>query len=425
MSLKYSLVLKNVSLSNGTIKDISVKDGRVVHSGMAVDSEISIDCKDLICIPAATDMHVHMRGGDIQKHKETWETGSKSALAGGVATVIDQPNTIPPVVDKESFLLRFSEAEKNSYCNFGINGSVMPGWDINALYRCGVCAFGETFFAESSYGSAVDSNFLKSAFEKIQKKDALITVHAEVIDSGEDDSLTSHEKLRNCQNELVAVKTIIDISKTGLKLHFCHISSPDSVDLIKQRKNITFEVMPHHLFLSYEMFDKNDGFGKVNPPLRSESVRKKLLLRWNEIDVVASDHAPHTITEKTKEIFSDIPSGIPGVETMLPLLINQVLEKNITLQSVIEKTVINPSKIIGIEPPGFTKGSPADFALYPKEPVKITADSLQSKAGWTPYEGMNAVFPDITIISGNIAYKNGEFYKDCARPVRGNGYIAL
>ncbi|MDD3977316.1 MAG: dihydroorotase, partial [Methanomicrobium sp.] len=104
MSLKCSLVLKNVSLSNGTIKDISVKDGRVVHSGMAVDSEISIDCKDLICIPAATDMHVHMRGGDIQKHKETWETGSKSALAGGVATVIDQPNTIPPVVDKESFL---------------------------------------------------------------------------------------------------------------------------------------------------------------------------------------------------------------------------------------------------------------------------------------------------------------------------------
>ncbi|MDD4300534.1 MAG: dihydroorotase, partial [Methanomicrobium sp.] len=122
---------------------------------------------------------------------------------------------------------------------------------------------------------------------------------------------------------------------------------------------------------------------------------------------------------------SDIPSGIPGVETMLPLLINHVLEKKITLQSVIEKTVINPSNILGIKPPGFAKGSPADFALYPKEPVKISADNLFSKAGWTPYEEMSAVFPDITVVSGNIAYNRGEFFKGFARPFRGNGYKTL
>lgn len=424
MSLKCSLVLKNVSLPNGTTKDISIKDGLVVHLGMAADSENTIDCKDLICIPAAIDMHVHMRGGDVQNHKETWETGSKSALAGGVASVIDQPNTIPPVTDKDSYIKRFDEALNNSYCNFGINGSVMPGWDIEALYSIGVCAFGETFFAESSFGSAVDSSFLKSAFEEISKKDALATVHAEIIDSGEDDSLIAHERLRGCENEFLAVKTILDIAKPGLKLHFCHISSPKSVSLIKSRKK-TFEVMPHHLFLSYEMFNERDGFGKVNPPLRSESVRKKLLLMWDAIDVIASDHAPHTVTEKKINNFSDIPSGIPGVETMLPLLINRVLEKKITLHSVIEKTVINPSKILGIKPPGFAKGSPADFALYPKEPVKISADNLFSKAGWTPYEEMSAVFPYITVVSGNIAYNRGEFFKGFARPFRGNGYKTL
>ena len=424
MALKCDLVLKNVSLTDGTIKDISIKNGHVIHSGSQIRSDFSIDCSGYTCIPGAVDMHVHMRGGDSQSYKETWESGSKSALAGGVTTVIDQPNTIPPIIDYESFTKRVNEAKEQSYCNFGINGSVIPGGDIYAMYKAGAIAFGETFFAESSYGSAVDSKFLKEAFKELIKLNALATIHAEIINSGDDCSIIQHESLRSCENETLAVKTVLDLAPGDLRLHFCHLSSPQSIDLVACNENATFEIMPHHLFLSVEMFEENDGRAKVNPPVRHEDIRKSLWAKWNEIDVIASDHAPHTFSEKTDNIFSAIPSGIPGVETMIPLLMNQVSEKKITLQSVIEKTVYNPSKILRIKSSGYTPGCIGDFALYPDKSVKIESDSLHSKAGWTPYEGMKAVFPDIIIIGGNIVYDRGEFFKGYGKAVKGNGYIA-
>jgi dihydroorotase len=184
----------------------------------------------------------------------------------------------------------------------------------------------------------------------------------------------------------------------------------------------SIEVTPHHLFLSQEMFRIDDTFGKVNPPLRSEKERRELFSRWQQIDVIASDHAPHTRPEK-EQLFSGAPSGLPGVETMMPLLLAAVLRKTISLPDVIQKTSSNPAAILGIQPAGFSPGCRGDFALYPKQSVPIDPGLLHSRCGWTPFEGHEGVFPSCVIMDGVVVYDAGEFF--CANPawIPGKGYF--
>ena len=427
-----SLLLKNVKMPDGSVRDITVAGGVCVENKPvctpSADAETVMDCSKYICIPAALDMHVHMRGGTVQSHKETWETGTKAAVAGGIGTVVDQPNTIPAITDGDTFGKRMEEAATGAYCNFAVNGGVTPESKFKEMYAAGALAFGETFYAASSYGTPVTADFLKTAFAGIKALGATVTVHAEEIAAGEDVDLKAHDLLRSAEGERRAVENILAIAPEGLRLHLCHLSAPESVNAViagKKIGNLTFEVMPHHILLSREMFSPKDAFAKVNPPLRDEKTRKALFAMWDRIDVIASDSAPHTIAEKTENTFGDAPSGMPGVETMMPLLMQQVAEKRITLESLIEKTVRKPAAILNLRPSGFAVGEPADFALYPKDleraSVKISADNLHGKAGWTPYEGMSAVFPEIVIVNGEIAFDNGDFFRTNPRKVLGRG----
>jgi dihydroorotase len=198
------------------------------------------------------------------------------------------------------------------------------------------------------------------------------------------------------------------------------MSSVRSVDVATG----SVEVTPHHLFLSQEQFDKGDTFGKVNPPLRTEVERKGLWERWGRIDVIASDHAPHTREEKTQD-FPGAPSGIPGVETMVPLLMAQVIAKKIDLASVIDKTSYAPSRLLGIPRAGFGVGDRADFALYSKKPRLIRAESLHSRCGWTPFEGQKAIFPNMVVMNGSIVYIGGEFSRQEPTWFAGKGYNVI
>ncbi len=207
------------------------------------------------------------------------------------------------------------------------------------------------------------------------------------------------------------------MNTSGCRLHFCHLSSPASI----RAATGSVEVTPHHLFLSREGFDPCDSFGKVNPPLRSERERKKVWKEWDRIDVIASDHAPHTIAEKEQD-FGSAPSGLPGVETMIPLLLAEVIEGRITLSSLIEKTVYNPARILGIPRAGYAPGDRADFALYKKAAEPIQTDRLHSKCGWTPFEGQKAVFPETVVMGGEIVYREGEFFPSEPSWFPGNGF---
>jgi dihydroorotase len=183
------------------------------------------------------------------------------------------------------------------------------------------------------------------------------------------------------------------------------------------------EVTPHHLFLSRGMFQEGDTRARVNPPLRDEETRRALWSRWDRIDVVASDHAPHTLREKGLP-FEDAPSGIPGVETMVPLLVAAVRRGKITLASVIEKTSWRPAAILGIPRAGFLPGDRADYALYPDAVTRIDAGRLHAKCGWSPFEGLEAVFPEEVVVRGRRVYACGELREAHPAWYPGRGYLS-
>ncbi|MFA6332613.1 MAG: dihydroorotase [Methanoregula sp.] len=414
-----ALVLRNVSLPEGRVADIGVREGMVVHVGAGEPADCTIDCTCLMVLPAAVDMHVHMRGG-AQSAKEDWGSGSRSALAGGVTVVVDQPNTIPPIASPDALRARVFDAKDHSLCNFAINSSVTFDTPVKAMWSAGALAFGETFYAPSSYGEAITKEELAAALRDIHACGALATIHAEEIGPGEDPDIAAHDRIRSGAGEVRAIHDVGRCNAAGCRLHFCHMSTAASVSAAGALGSV--EVTPHHLFLSREQFRADDPLGKVNPPLRSEKERRDLWAAWDRIDIIASDHAPHTPVEKQVP-FEEAPSGIPGVETMVPLLLAAVLENKISLTDVIRKTSQAPAELLGIPPAGFAPGSRADFALYPKIAAPIDPDTLHSRCGFSPFERLPAVFPRTVILGGDVVLDDGEFFPGSPTWFAGNGYL--
>lgn len=412
------LVLRNVALPTGRCADVVVAGGIVRHVGAPVRADETIDCSRYVCLPGAVDMHVHMRGG-VQAEKEDWRTGTMSAVAGGVTVVVDQPNTVPPITTPDLLRARVREAETHAVCGFSVNAGVSPDADLAGMWDAGATAFGETFAAPSSYGQGLDPETLKRLLGRIHALGGLATVHAEEVADSAPRTLADHDRARSGAGEARAVRVVSALAPEGMRLHFCHLSTAASVKAARG----TVEVTPHHLFLSHEMFEDDDTRARMNPPLRDEEARRGLWSCWDAIDVVASDHAPHTLREKALP-FEAAPSGVPGVETMVPLLVAAVRERRITLASVMEKTSWKPAAILGIPRAGFEPGDRADFALYPDEITRIDASRLHAKCGWSPFEGLGAVFPEEVIVQGRRAYSRGDFHE--ARPAwyPGQGFLS-
>jgi dihydroorotase len=407
---KIRTVLRDARLPDGRIADVTIIDGFISHIGSSeqADSEEILFCNHQLLVPASIDMHVHMRDG-VQAAKETWESGTQSALAGGISLVVDQPNTIPPLTTKNTFLNRVKRARDGSYTHFIINGGITnettPA-DISELLDAGVLAFGELFYGPSSYGEPISREILSSVFDEVQHLPVLITIHAETVTDGCDLSLQNHDELRSIAGECTAIQDVTMLLKNSLsssmKLHICHVSSAQGLAIIAPLAHVSAEVMPHHLFLSRDVVS-DEAWYKMNPPLRTEQERKRLWEWWPYIDVIASDHAPHTTTEKEGG-FENAPSGVPGVETMIPLIMAEVQSGRIPLSDMIQKTVFRPAELLGISAPDLSIGSRADLCLYPDTITQINADRLHSKAGWSPFEGMDAIFPSSVLLSGQVAY---------------------
>ena len=411
------LVLRKVRVPGGRVLDLGIEDGLVARAtGRAAET---IDCAGLVVLPGAIDMHVHLRGG-AQAYKEDWDSGTRSALAGGVTVVVDQPNTVPPLETVEAFEVRVDEGRRRSVCGFGVNGAVTPGADLEGLYAAGALAFGETFAAPSSYGEALDDADLADALRRIAALDGLATLHLEEPRPGAPATLEEHDRFRPPAGEERALERVLALSPPGLRLHCCHLTSPAAVRRARSA-GATIEVTPHHLLLDREGFAPGDGRGKVNPPLRDRAGREALWRSLGDADAVASDHAPHTADEKAR-VFAEAPSGLPGVETMLPLLLARVLDGALSLERLIELTSTGPARILGIRPAGFAPGDRADFALYRPRAEPVRAARLHSRCGWTPYGGMPAVFPERVVMAGEIAFDHGRFMDVPGSWVGGKGY---
>ncbi len=213
------LALYDVTLPDGRRADIGFKEGRVVHIGAVEKSDEHVRCHGLLLIPAATDMHVHMRGGS-QSEKEDWHSGTRSAIAGGVTLVVDQPNTVPALTSSQRFTSRVKEAIPHAYCGFAINAGVTPGADLSQLWSAGAMAFGEIFAGPSSYGEALSSHDLSMALGTISHMEGLATIHAEEVGPSQPENLAAHDSNRTPQGEAEAVRKVCQLNDSGCQAPF-------------------------------------------------------------------------------------------------------------------------------------------------------------------------------------------------------------
>ncbi len=400
-----------IAIDNGKISKV----GKIVGTG---EFNQVIDAKGALVLPGAIDVHVHFRDPGMTK-KEDWYTGSCAAAAGGVTTVIDHPNTIPPTIDPDSFKKKQKEAKK-SIIDYGINAGVTGNMEyLKELWGLGATAFGEIFLAESTASLNVNYRILKEALEVIGSLDAVACIHAEDEETRQkfvhmlkgNLAPESYSKSRPALSEKIAVENAIKLGG-DTKLHFCHISAHESLEAIRKAKSetkkITCEVAPHHLFLTTRDYKRLGTLGKMNPPLRDFYSQQSLWKGLNDgtVDVVASDHAPHLEAEKMTDIWT-APAGVPGVETLMPLMLMAIKRNLITLKRVIEVTSRNPARIFSLKKGALAVGYDADMIIV-GEAREIRKEKLHSKAGWTPYHGMEGMFPQMTISRGDIVYEDGD-----------------
>jgi dihydroorotase len=415
------MLITGAELPDGRVRDVRTDEGRIAEIAEALHSlpsEETVDANGLTLLPGAIDVHVHFRQPG-HGHKETWATGSRSAAAGGVTTVVDQPNTSPPTVDGAAFDEKV-EFAANSAVNFGLNGGVNDDWDPDSLLSRPVFALGEVFLADSTGDMGIDEERFEEALAAAADAEIPVTVHAEDADlfdesakeadaggTGENANADLWSQYRTARAEIGAVEAACEAaSDAGVDIHVAHTSTPEAADAA-EAAGMSTEVTPHHLLLSRDDLDELGTFGRMNPPLRSESRREELYDRVADgtVDLIATDHAPHTSDEKEAGLW-DAPSGVPGVETMLPLLLQEVRDGGLTLERVRDLVAATPAERFGLDDKGrVAAGYDADLTLVnldDSDPIR--AEALHTKCDWTPFEGREAVFPEITVVDGTVVY---------------------
>ncbi|MFB6096311.1 MAG: dihydroorotase [Haloferacaceae archaeon] len=408
------MLIQDATLADGRRRDVRVDGERIA----AVDRDLVpaateqvVDAAGKRLLPGAIDVHVHFRQPGFA-HKETWATGSRSAAAGGVTTVVDQPNTDPPTTTGAAFDEKARLAAEGSLVDFGINGGVTPDWDPDSLLERPLFALGEVFLADSTGDMGIDADRFEDALARASEADVPVTVHAEDADyfdesARERDDPDAWSAFRTSEAEAVAVERAVDVAReSGAAVHIAHTSTPAGIDAAAAA-GATCEVTPHHLLLSRDDLPDLGTFGRMNPPLRTEAEREAVFERVADgtVDVIATDHAPHTRAEKEASIW-EAPSGVPGVETMLPLLLAQVRRGALGWERVRDLTAANPAEIFGLAEKGrIAVDADADLVLVDPDDVReIRGADLHSKCGWTPFEGWDGVFPELTIRRGTPVY---------------------
>tara|TARA_Y100001934_G_C12350775_1_gene775203 strand:- start:776 stop:2107 length:1332 start_codon:yes stop_codon:yes gene_type:complete len=420
----------NVLHPDGTMasSDIGLKNGKIerVASEITADASEIIDAKGHVLLPGVIDPQVHFREpGAIQK--EDLASGSRAAVRGGVTSYLEMPNCSPPTIDQIQLDWKIARASETSVANFGFFIGASKD-NIEALTTthpvCGI----KVFMGSSTGDLLVDD--IKSLDAIFSSGERLIAVHAE--DENRIQSRTNmflekknrsleglpyniHSKIRDPETALIATKRAVALSeKYGRRLHILHLSTSDETKFLRNKKSkqISCEVVPNHLFLSIDDYETLGSQAQMNPPIREQGNADYL---WNGlhnglIDIIATDHAPHTIEEKAKP-YPLSPSGTPGVETSLPLMLTEVKKGRCTLAQIQEWMCIGPARLYSIPNKGLiAEGYDADLVLVDLENYHpVINEEIFSRAKWSPFHGQNLTgWPLYTIVNGHIVFDNGK-----------------
>lgn len=398
------------------VKNVKNLDGKIIDITIESETSTLLDVEGkLTLMPALIDPHVHFRVPGAE-HKEDWISAARAAISGGITRVFDMPNNYPPCVDQKSLYEKIELIEKQlKEADIPLRYNLYLGADANHLEEIGKLKksiIGLKIYMGSSTGGLVmdDRKSLDRAFQIAAQENVIVAVHAEsemlIRQNKEKIGLgdpKNHSLIRSPEVAVEATKEAIELAeKYGTQLVICHVSTKEELDLIKQAKErellVYCEISPHHLFLNEELYDKIGTRALVNPPIRDISHCNAL---WrgidnNIVDFIGTDHAPHTFDEKNQE-YGKAPSGFPGIETLLPLLLNAYNEKKITLDKIIALTKTNIEEIFRIQ-------RNHDFVLVDLElEKKVNISELKSKCRWSPYEGMLLKgWPIYTILKGRV-----------------------
>lgn len=415
------------STSTGLIEqqaDIGIIDGRIEKIATSLQGPAlkTIKVTGLHVLPGVIDSQVHFREPGLT-HKEDLESGTRAAILGGVTSIFEMPNTNPGTTTAEAFQDKLNRAKDRAHCNYaffigGAHDNVTNIAELELLPHCS----GVKIFMGSSTGTLLVED--DETLEKILRQG-----HRRVIFHSEDEMRLRERKhvatemadphyhpvWRDVETAVNSTTRLLKLArKTGRKIHVLHVSTGEEMDLLKDQKDIaTVEVLPQHLTLyAPDCYDKLGTYAQQNPPIREKRHMDRI---WKAVldgtvDVIGSDHAPHTKEEKDRP-YPSSPSGVPGVQTLVPIMLNHVNEGRLSLIRFVEMVTANQARVFGIVNKGYLRpGFDADVTIVDLKKQKTIDNSwIASKCGWTPFHGMQVKgWMTHTIVGGKLVMENDE-----------------
>lgn len=429
MAETFDLIVRGGEVVNHAgrgIADVGIRDGRFAKIGDLSQASAAeeVDAKGLMVLPGVIDTQVHFREPGLE-WKEDLETGSRSAVLGGVVAVFEMPNTQPTTTDPEALADKLSRARGRMHCDhaFYVGGTHENADVLGELERLPGCC-GVKVFMGASTGTLLvpDDPGVEAILRHVNRR---ATFHsedeyrlAERRSLAREGDWTSHEEVRDADSAVRSTERLLRIAhETGKRIHVLHVTTAQEIDLLARHKDVaTVELTPQHLTLTApEAYQRLKGLAQMNPPIRGAEHQAGL---WRGIvqgvaDVLGSDHAPHTLEEKARS-YPASPSGMPGVQTLVPVMLNHVAHGRLTLERFVDLTSAGAQRVFGVANKGrMAKGYDGDLTLVDLKAKRVLKHAdMATRSGWTPFDGMDITgWPVATIVRGHVVMRDDEVIK--------------
>lgn len=426
MAETYDLIVRGGEVVNHAGRghaDVGIKDGKIAIVGdlSKADAGEVFDAAGLTVLPGVIDSQVHFREPGLE-WKEDLQTGGRCAVLGGVTTVFEMPNTEPTTTDPEALADKLKRAKGRMDCDhaFYVGGTHENAKYLGELERLPGCC-GVKVFMGASTGSLLiaDDAGVEQVLAHINRRAAFhsedeyrLEERRKLARTGD---WTSHTDVRDAQSAIQSTERLVRLArKAGKRIHVLHVTTAEEIDFLAKNKDVaSVELTPQHLTLTGpEAYERLKGYAQMNPPIRDAAHQAAL---WRGIatgvaDVFGSDHAPHTIEEKERP-YPASPSGMPGVQTLVPVLLTHVVDGKLTLERFVDMTSHGVQRIFGLADKGrMAKGYDADLTIVDMKAKRtIRHADMATRSGWTPFDGFEAkAWPMATIVRGRVVMRDDE-----------------